>query len=331
MAGRVRRVQLTGGGSYVVTLPKDWVRRWGVDESGEVVVEVMGDGSLRLRPLRGGGGGGVSVRVEAGGLVEALRAVISYYVAGADVIEVVGVDGRRLYELASSRLMGVEPVEEASGRVVLQVVVDPSTLGLCEAFSRLGRTVGFMLSDLVSVVEGRGDPGVLSEIPRRDDVVDKLFLFIWRQVFLLLTGRRLPGEVGAGSVGDAVLVMTSAKHLERIADHVSSMAEVLAGGLLGCSSVLASHLRGVYEAFAEALRVFSRPELGRAEALLERCEALRRENAAAGEALRERCGGGGEVYALLHGARRLIDYTADIAELAMNRVALRVVERGRGG
>ncbi len=46
----VRKVQLTGKSSYVISLPKDWAKRHHVSRGSEVYVEEMPDGSLRIFP-----------------------------------------------------------------------------------------------------------------------------------------------------------------------------------------------------------------------------------------------------------------------------------------
>jgi len=335
----VRRVQHTGGGSYVVTLPKQWVLRYGVDKSGEVVVSVEPDGSLRLRPVGGAARERKSVRLvfEEPGVEELLREVVSYYIAGADVIEVVlrgqvqpGL-ARRVRSVVSARLMGVEVVEESSDSLVFQVVLDPTSMELEKSLARLARTVGHMLEDLVRGIEG--DLELLEEIPSRDDIVDKLFMFIWRQVFLLLSGWVTARQLGVRSLGDAVIVMTAAKHLERIGDHASAMALAAARLLRGepkCLEGFRSHVADIASLYSEAILLLGSPERTKIEELLRRCRVLRARND-------ELTGGHGctglEVYRLLHGARRLIDYTVDVLELALNRLALRRLEgeTGRGG
>ena len=333
--GFVRRVQVTGGGSFVVTLPKEWVRRVGLAAGGEVVVEYGPDGSLVLRPLGGGRRGGLlSVRVEARGAggEDLLRWVVSYYIAGVDVVEIVGAPDavlRELVGLVSSRLMGVEVVEEASGRVVLQVVVDPASMSLDRSFGRLARTVGYMLDDLARGIES-GDRGLLESIPGRDDVVDKLFIFVWRQVFLVLSGRRLARELGARSLGDAVVAMTAAKHLERIGDHASSIAQAVAGGAVAqsCLAGLAGVAGEVAGLFSRVTRVFANPERGSVESAMSRCLELRRHV----DGLARGCGSGGPgLYKVLHGVRRVVDYMVDLVELSMNRLALWELEGRLGG
>ncbi len=328
MAGSVRRVQATGGGSYVVTLPKEWVKRYGLEAGGEVFVEQLPDGSLWVRPLsaRSGGTASSHVRIEAGeaSAEELLRWVVSYYIAGVDVIEVdVGKRGQLVREIVpfvSSRLMGVEVVEESSDRVVFQVVVDPASMPLDKSFSRLTRTVGYMLEDAARGLEA-GDSELLGSIPGRDDVVDKLFIFVWRQVFLVLNGRRLVRELGAHSLADAVLTMTAAKHVERIGDHVSNVATLSLSAERGCWRGLARVLDEVKSVYKDAVQVFNKPSRAAAEEAMRRCLAARQ---GVGERLATVCSSGQQepLHGIVHGLRRIVDYSIDIVELAMNRFAV---------
>ncbi|MEM4681561.1 MAG: AbrB/MazE/SpoVT family DNA-binding domain-containing protein, partial [Acidilobaceae archaeon] len=45
----VRRVQLLGKSTYAVTLPKEWARLHGLTRGSKVFMEVMSDGSLRIK------------------------------------------------------------------------------------------------------------------------------------------------------------------------------------------------------------------------------------------------------------------------------------------
>jgi len=325
LAGSVRRIQATGGGSYVITLPKDWVKRFGLESGGEVLVEYTPDGSLRVRPLSSTGGQRLlHVGLDAGdnGAEELLRWIVSYYISGVDVIEIsVGKRSGLVHELVplvSSRLMGVEVVEESWDRIVFQVVVDPASMPLDRSFSRLARTVGYMLDDLARGIKG-GDSGLLGSIPARDDVVDKLFIFVWRQVFLILSGRRLVRELGARSLPDAILVMAAAKNIERIGDHVSSIASAAVGLGGSCLQGLAGVVEEADRVYREATAVFTRPSRQQAEEAMRTCLAAR---ARLVEGLRAACGGRAEeIHTVAHSLRRVVDYSTDIVELAMNRFA----------
>jgi len=319
-----RRLQVTGGGSYVLTLPKEWVKRHGLGRGAEVVVSVEPDGSLRVSPAGGGRRRRrwtASLRFPGGaGAETVLRRVISFYIAGADVVEVEFEGSPRpglvadVKRLVSSKLLGVEVVEESSRRITFQVVGDESMSGM-DAFNRLTKTVEHMLSDIVLALrEGQGE--LLREVPQRDDIVDKLFIYVWRQVSSLFLGKRGVGEVGFDSYVDASVYMMAAKHAERIGDHASRLAGALAGGEQ--AEGLVEPLDEVTRLYRESVQLLNRPRPERAEELIQRLESLRL-------GLDPRRGAAWE------SVRRIADYCTDLLELSLNRASIALLIGGGGG
>ncbi|WP_194840481.1 phosphate signaling complex PhoU family protein [Hyperthermus butylicus] len=336
--GETRRIQATGGGSYVITLPKEWIRLHRLGKGSEVIVSVEPDGSLRIRPV-GAGGGRASITtrivVEPGwGVGELVRRLVSYYVVGADVIELVfrGQVGaevlRGLRDFVSRRLIGVEVVEESSSSIVFQVVADEASLPLSTSVRRLMRTVELMLDDLITALRELNEATLL-EIDERDDVVDKFYMFISRQLVSVLAGHRQPGEIGLGSAAEAGLILMASKHVERAGDHVSRMARsALEGFRLGLwtrySSVrdrVVEHLAGVLENYRDAVTTFLNPSPERVDRGVEASSRLRAEN---DEIARQIVGSLDYSSAMLmqrflESARRIVDYNTDMFELSLNR------------
>ena len=312
-----------------MTLPKEWARRYGVGRGTEVIVSLEADGSLRiLPPPRAGGGGGgsgwrASVRLRGDVEPEAvLRRVISFYIAGADVIEIV-FDGYprpglvpSVRGLVSAKLLGVEVVEESARRITFQVVGD-NAMSAVEAFNRLSRTVEHMLTDIAEGLR-RCDQGVLREVPERDDIVDKLFIYVWRQITSVLLGKRMPGEAGVTSYADAGIYMMAAKHIERVGDHASRIAEAAIEEPGECGEDLASAVEALTRLYREAVLYLSRPRPDGVEEVMARVNELR-------SRLDPRRG------RVWESARRIADYCTDILELSLNRASVEELLASRGG
>ena len=47
-----RRVQITGGSSFMITLPKEWAEKVGLDAKDEVIIMHQADGGLTIYPLK---------------------------------------------------------------------------------------------------------------------------------------------------------------------------------------------------------------------------------------------------------------------------------------
>ena len=87
-----RKVQVTGGNSFVVSLPKTWVNDVGLRASDPVAVMVQPDSSLLIVPRRD-----IRVSPKSEAILQSgqsqdkdflLRHFISYYLAGYDTIRI---------------------------------------------------------------------------------------------------------------------------------------------------------------------------------------------------------------------------------------------------
>ena len=47
----IRKVQVTGGSSFMVTLPKDWATKVELKDKDHMLIQEQPDGSLVLRPI----------------------------------------------------------------------------------------------------------------------------------------------------------------------------------------------------------------------------------------------------------------------------------------
>ena len=86
----IRKIQITGGNSYVVSLPKSWVKDAGLKAKDAVLVLPQADMSLLVVPkanLRKETKSEVLLEMQENSDRDtALRTFISYYLAGYDVI-----------------------------------------------------------------------------------------------------------------------------------------------------------------------------------------------------------------------------------------------------
>jgi phosphate uptake regulator len=220
-----RKVQVTGGSTYTVSLPKDWARR--NDVSGGSVVEFYPEEeSLLLTPRS------EAERVEGTlditGLAEAelTRAVVTMYVSGFDVITLetsrVTAAQRRTIRETTQGLVGLEVIGETSEHVQLRDLLDSSELSMHSAITRMRLVSTTMLSDAITALL-EDDADLAADVVQRDDDVDRLWSMVSRVFRSVL---RDPGA--AATIGldreTAFDYHSSARQLERIGDHATKIA-----------------------------------------------------------------------------------------------------------
>jgi phosphate uptake regulator len=222
-----RKVQVTGGSTFTVSIPKDWARDHDV-EAGDEVGFHPDSGSLLLTPV-------TSMNDEEGTLDisgmegdELMRAVMTMYVSGFDVLALEGdritADQRRVIRNATQGLVGLEVLEETSDRVVIQDLLDSSELSIHNAVRRMHLIATSMLGDAVDAL-AQNDPDIATDVMERDDDVDRLWYVVSRIFRGALRSPKVAQEIGLARE-TAFDYHSSARQLERVADHAAKIARV---------------------------------------------------------------------------------------------------------
>ncbi len=222
-----RKVQVTGGSTYTVSLPKTWATENDVS-AGTTVEFYPEDDALLLTPQsethRQKGTLDVS-NLKDDRLV---RAVMTMYVSGFDIISLeagrITTAQRRAIRDATQNLVGVEVLEETTDKVVIQDLLDSSELSIVNAVTRMRLIASSMLEDaLVSLIEN--DDDVARDVIERDDDVDRLWLVVSRIFRATLRSPRAAEELGV-SREDCFDYHSSARQLERVADHAVKISKL---------------------------------------------------------------------------------------------------------
>jgi len=177
-----RKVQVTGGSTYTVSIPKVWATENDVSAGTEVEFYPDGD-SLFLAPRSDEERtrGTLDVTNLTGQAL--MRAVTTMYVSGFDVIELEGTeittDQRSTIREAVQSLVGLEVLEETRERVVIQDLLDSSELSIHNAVTRMRLISLSMLADAITALSER-DHDLARDVIGRDDDLDRLWMVVSR-------------------------------------------------------------------------------------------------------------------------------------------------------
>ena len=209
------------GNSYYVSLPKSWIRRWGISDGELVDVSLREDGVLEILPLSTSD---VPRKLVVDCKEDLNRKIVSAYLHGYDVIEV-ALGMCPLNEVLGkikpllSILTGLEVVEEDSNKISLQCFIrsDYSVVQLLKLMDKLSR--GMYLDALKSLL--KKDNKLAESVIERDNRVDRLY-------FLTVRVIRTSLLKGSLSSKERLLLMDMrllARDLEEIADISEEIAK----------------------------------------------------------------------------------------------------------
>ncbi|MCI2425253.1 hypothetical protein LM599_04540 [Candidatus Acetothermia bacterium] len=222
-----RKVQITGGGTYFVTLPKKWAEQIGVSRKSEISLAPTTTGSLLVVPEGIKQDNRVVINIEAKEGVVLERAIIAAYIAGFDRIEVVGKritpEKRRLVRKTTQSLVGLEIMEESQEQISVHCLISMQDFPADITVRRIFSITAAMLTDAVTALLKR-DEELSHDVIDRDAEVDRLVLVVAREFRLLLRDLLLESEVGHSRLLFHAY-QSVAKQLERIADHAVKISK----------------------------------------------------------------------------------------------------------
>ncbi|HDJ04550.1 phosphate uptake regulator PhoU [Candidatus Bathyarchaeota archaeon] len=233
LPAELRKIQITGGSTYIISLPKKWVRAVGLKPKDQVALIPQADMSLLIVPreeLKPKEVSETTIEASAQAGPEAvIRDFIAHYLVGYDIIRIKLRDVRGRDFIKNSirqKLIGVEVMEESADEIVIQCLLGHVELPLRRALDRMHILMLFMLKDAISALKNN-DKALAEEVIRRDDEVDRLYFFIVRQLKAAVYNRVLIEEIGLSNPRDCLGYRLIAKSVERSADHAARIASII--------------------------------------------------------------------------------------------------------
>lgn len=178
MTTESRKIQITGGSTYIVSLPPTWVKANQIKKGSTVTIESLGD-SLTLYPNERKKREVVKELEITGNLSNDLlpRTLVSLYISGFDTLVIksesyISQEIKDIVKKFSRLVMGVEIFEESAKALTLQNVLDSESFPLTTALRRMIMNVNLMLGDTAKALDSM-ESELMENIIGRDDDVDR--------------------------------------------------------------------------------------------------------------------------------------------------------------
>ena len=233
-----RRAQLTGRGSYIISLPKDWVQEVGVERGSQIAFKVQNDSSLILTPrkiLEGRKESEKPTLKEYRVLVEpkddpksVCRRITSLYVVNADLIHVRYVQGGvaprfrgAINDLVKNVLLGSEIIDEKPNELTIQILINHPEFPVEKAIRRMAVLALSANKDAVSTLSNKNE-GLIPEVIEVANDVNRLNLYAVRQLKYGME-RNLFKELGFRTPKEFLGYRIVANDLKNIADNARNI------------------------------------------------------------------------------------------------------------
>jgi phosphate uptake regulator len=223
----IRSVQLSGKSTFIVSLPKHWIKINNIKVHDKLVILENEDGSLTIYPynkFKRKDESIITVDFKTyNSYEEVLRECIALYLAGYQSIKVINITSNlhELKEELRERLVGIEIIDETINSFTIHVFTSSIEVNIGKILERMSSIVYLMFENFISLVKGEVD--YYKRIIELDTDVDRFYNFISRQINQALSNSYLVYELGLNNKLECIEYKLVARALERIADHIEEM------------------------------------------------------------------------------------------------------------
>lgn len=330
-----RKVQKTGGSTFIVSLPKKWVDGHGIQQGDALDVHADPSGPVTIYPVgtRPTSRKTMTLRLDASRPTShAERQVIGAYLAGYQTLVVTTTDRfpadhkQRIRALAQT-LIGIEIVEETQNSITLQDLLDPLDFNLTKAIERMHQLARTMVADALSALRDR-ESDLAEDVPRRDPEVDRLDWMIVKQFHLLSSNAQLAAKLEL-TPSEALHHLLVSHAIERIADHAARLAEIL--GEPGTEALpqvtreaVADYGDAILALLDRAFEAFRRADMNGSNETLSKCKRqAKTANKLLGMGKGQTAATQVSLALLVKSIERVRSYTMDIGEAAIDHHMLK--------
>ena len=323
----LRKIQRTSSGTFFVCVPKDWAERNGLDRGSIVSVTETADGQLAVNPKYSVERAPQVAVIKPTPLLD--REIVEKYLLGYDIIQVeakerISPANRERVKQASSRLVGLEIIEENYSKIVMQCLLEPSTFPPQKILRREYSIASGMHRDAVTALI-ESDVHLAKNVVARDNEVNRLYFLLVRILRTVIQNPGLSEKLVILPI-DCLDYRLTASLVESIGDQSACIGEkvIKLGGAKiaeNLSQLVLKFHTVVYESHENAINaVFSR-DVSMAESVRsegEKVEAMFHEIETA---VRDQPAEvGPHILAVASSINRIYDNSLDIADLVMPKL-----------
>ncbi len=324
-------MQITGGATFMITLPKEWGKANALASGSKMAVYPRDDGVLIIKPLGDTTPrkGELALGTKSGAALR--REIITLYIAGLDMIEIQGrrtSEQYRIIKETCQRFISADIIDESADAILLKALRDEVSLN--EWLQRVYRITRTMFSDALDALITM-NKDLAKDVIYRDEEVDRFFLRLSRQLRIALLDP-LAEETSNVSRLEVFNYHSAARQLERIADHAVKIATVVESVPKKLSKSTSEGLMDLGKlaitTMDNAVTALQQMEAKRAHDVLDSNEQLNEKFSKSGKLLRDADSTTAQLLGIvLDSIGRVKDYGTNIAETALNAIVPGVQER----
>jgi len=336
-----RKLQITGGSTYVLSLPKRWVIQNGLERGSQLLIRQEENGSLAILPPELGKPERTEealIKVSPKDNSEALiRKTVSAYLVGYNIIhlrakeqQILSRQRNVIKTFARNMLVGTEIVIDTSTDLTLQILLSYPELSVPSALRRMSIITASMHKDAITALKNI-DYQLAKDVIATDNEVNRFHLYIIRQLKMAIQNPRIITEIGLKKPKDCLGYRLITKMVERTADHATNISKNV---LLLKKQLDKEFLQTIQEmnevaisSFETAIESLFRLDFDLAESVIAKANKIssleKKVLLSSKETDVEEIA---NLRLVIESVRRIAEYSMDIAEIVLNMTVESVIE-----
>jgi phosphate uptake regulator len=329
-----RKIQVTGGATFIISLPKDWATRNDLKRGSSMLLREEEDGTLVISPTKfekKEKKEEAYIRTNINDNPDTImRTAIAAYLNGYNIMHI-RAQGQKILSIKTRNLLkhftrnylvGTEIVIDTPNELTLQVLLNYPELTIDNALSRMSIIASSMQKEALTALNNLDQQNAKAVI-ETDREVNRFGLYIVRLIKLAVSNPRIVKDIGLNSQKECIGYRLIAKSVERTADHATKIAEntlylkdPVNSNLLEKIGQLSALANTMFENSIEAL---FKHDFNLAESVIEKLgQAHKFEKEAISlthESNREEIA---NIRLIIESIRRIAEYASDISEVVLN-------------
>ena len=230
---QTRKLQKSGGSTYVVSLPRDWVMKMNLNSGDDILMSVNVNNSLTIHPdaHKADHKQAVAVVGPKDSDESIRRKVVAMYLAGYDSIKITA-KGIRLgpgqlntvRAFARSSMVGTEIIESSPEFITIKILTRLPALTFSTALLRMCNMTVEMHKEALEAVMAK-DEEYAKEVVKLDDEIDRFTFYMMRNLNMAVGDANVMQEMSLGGPRDCMHYRTAISRVERVADHAVLIAK----------------------------------------------------------------------------------------------------------
>jgi phosphate uptake regulator len=229
-----RKLQVTGGSTFIISLPKHWINTNKLEKGSPLTLYEKDDGSIILTPssLVKSKKEKVLILTSSKESIDSLiRKLVSAYLVGFNQIQIreekeeLNINKRnKVKTFARNFLVGTEIVTDTTNELTLQVLLSYPELSVQSALRRMYIITSSMHRDAINALKNF-DKQLAKGVIDTDREVNRFKFYVVRQLKTAIQNPRIINDIGLKSPIECLGYRLVTKSVERTADHAVKIAE----------------------------------------------------------------------------------------------------------